>query len=103
MGAPEDQANEGERKRRGFAVMDREMQRRIASKGGKMAHLRHTAHEFTSAEARAAGHLGGVRVSQDRQHMADIGRQGGRARRARAVPALGQQRTEGASEAPSAP
>lgn len=66
-------------KRRGFAVMDRELQRRIASKGGRMAHLRHTAHEFTSAEARAAGQLGGLQVSRDRQHMADIGRQGGRA------------------------
>lgn len=82
-------------KRRGFAAMDREVQRRIASKGGRMAHLRHTAHEFTAAEARAAGQRGGWQVSRDRQHMADIGRQGGRARRVRAVP--------GAPEAPEVP
>lgn len=74
------------RRRRGFAVMDRELQRSIASKGGRMAHLRHTAHEFTPAEARRAGQLGGLQVSRDRQHMAEIGRQGGRARRTRPAP-----------------
>lgn len=68
-------------KPRGFARMDREKQREIASKGGRMAHQKHTAHEFSSAEARRAGHLGGVAVSRDRAHMAAIGRQGGKARR----------------------
>jgi general stress protein YciG len=40
---------------RGFASMDPERQRAIASKGGKAAHEKGTAHEFTSEEARRAG------------------------------------------------
>lgn len=39
--------------------MDQETQRRIASKGGKAAHAKGTAHEFTSEEAREAGRKGG--------------------------------------------
>jgi general stress protein YciG len=46
-------------KRRGFASMDAAKQREIASKGGKAAHLKGTAHEFTPEEARAAGRKGG--------------------------------------------
>lgn len=38
--------------------MDRNKQREIASKGGKAAHARGTAHQFTSAEARVAGRKG---------------------------------------------
>lgn len=45
--------------RRGFAAMDPEKQRAIASKGGKRAHEKGTAHEFTPAEAAAAGRKGG--------------------------------------------
>ena len=37
---------------RGFASMDRSKQREIASKGGKAAHQKGTAHEWTSEEAR---------------------------------------------------
>jgi len=44
---------------RGFASMTREQQREIASKGGKAAHLKGTAHEWNSEEARAAGRKGG--------------------------------------------
>ena len=44
---------------RGFAAMDPDQQREIASKGGKAAHQRGTAHEFTSEEAREAGRKGG--------------------------------------------
>lgn len=62
---------------RGFAAMDRAKQQRIASKGGKAAHAKGTAHEFSPDEARAAGRKGGERVSQDRAHMAEIGRKGG--------------------------
>lgn len=62
---------------RGFASMDREKQREIASKGGKAAHMKGTAHEFTPDEARQAGRKGGVTVSQNREHMAAIGRKGG--------------------------
>ncbi len=65
---------------RGFAAMDAEKQRLIASKGGKIAHQRGNAHEFTPEEAREAGRKGGVAVSRDRKHMAEIGRLGGEAR-----------------------
>jgi len=65
-------------KNRGFASMNSEKQREIARKGGRAAHQKGTAHEFTSDEARAAGRKGGERVSADRRHMAEIGRLGGR-------------------------
>ncbi len=42
---------------RGFASMDPARQRAIASEGGKAAHERGTAHEFTSEEARRAGSM----------------------------------------------
>ena len=45
--------------KRGFASMDGDKQRQIASKGGKAAHAKGTAHEWTSDEARAAGRKGG--------------------------------------------
>lgn len=47
--------------KRGFASMDPEQQRRIAAEGGRAAHLKGTAHEFTSEEASAAGRKGGQR------------------------------------------
>ena len=50
----------GERKeRRGFASMSPERQREIASKGGRAAHEKGTAHEWTPEEARRAGRKGG--------------------------------------------
>ncbi|MEA5503013.1 general stress protein [Halotia wernerae UHCC 0503] len=64
--------------KRGFASMDEDKQREIASKGRNAAHEKGTAHEFTSEEAREAGHKGGETVSQDREHMAEIGREGGK-------------------------
>jgi general stress protein YciG len=67
------------RSERGFAAMDEEKQRRIASEGGRAAHAKGTAHEFDSHEAREAGRKGGEKVSQDREHMAEIGRKGGEA------------------------
>jgi general stress protein YciG len=66
--------------RRGFASMDRERQREIASKGGRAAHAKGTAHEWSSDEARQAGQKGGITVSRDRAHMAAIGREGGESR-----------------------
>jgi general stress protein YciG len=63
---------------RGFASMNPEKQREIARKGGKAAHEKGTAHEFTTDEARAAGRKGGERVSADRSHMSRIGRLGGK-------------------------
>lgn len=44
---------------RGFAGMDPDKQRDIASKGGRAAHEKGTAHEFDSEEAREAGRKGG--------------------------------------------
>src|SRR5438132_284172 len=73
--------------RRGFALMDADRQREIASRGGKAAHEKGTAHQFTSDEARAAGRKGGQIVSRHREHMVEIGRSGGRARRRQAVDA----------------
>jgi general stress protein YciG len=54
---------------RGFASMDRAKQREIASKGGKAAHQKGTAHEWTSEEAREAGRKGG-RASHRRKQQA---------------------------------
>jgi uncharacterized protein len=71
--------NKGNGDQRGFASMDQAKQREIASKGGKAAHQKGTAHEFSTEEARDAGRKGGESVSQDRQHMAEIGRKGGQA------------------------
>ena len=52
-------SHQAHRDRRGFASMDPNKQRAIASKGGRAAHEKGTAHEFTSEEARAAGKKGG--------------------------------------------
>lgn len=43
--------------KRGFASMDPQQQREIASEGGRAAHEKGTAHEFTSEEARRAGSM----------------------------------------------
>jgi uncharacterized protein len=45
---------------RGFAVMDPQRQREIAALGGRAAHEKGTAHQFTSEEAREAGRKGGT-------------------------------------------
>jgi general stress protein YciG len=63
--------------KKGFASMNEEKQREIASKGGKAAHAKGTAHEFNSEEAREAGKKGGLKVSKDRNHMSVIGKKGG--------------------------
>ena len=52
---------------RGFASMDRGKQREIASKGGKAAHQKGTAHEWTSDEAREAGRKGGMASHRRKQ------------------------------------
>jgi general stress protein YciG len=95
--------------KRGFASMDASKQREIASKGGRAAHAKGTAHEFTSDEARVAGRKGGEAVSRDRAHMSAIGREGGHSRGARARAAAssgdssGMNRTDtpGSFDAPS--
>ena len=54
---------------RGFASMDRAKQREIASKGGKAAHQKGTAHEWTSEEAREAGRKGGMASHRRKQQQ----------------------------------
>ena len=94
---------------RGFASMDQSKQKEIASKGGRAAHAKGTAHEFDSSEARAAGRKGGMAVSRNREHMAAIGRRGGEARgqrarlAAQAASSASQRATEGARQNTPAP
>lgn len=63
--------------KRGFASMNPDKQKEIARKGGRAAHEKGSAHEFSAEEAREAGRKGGERVSADRARMAEIGRRGG--------------------------
>ena len=60
-GGPDSRAQSGVSRKtpRGFAAMDPQAQRAIAAKGGRAAHQKGTAHEFTSEEARVAGRKGG--------------------------------------------
>jgi general stress protein YciG len=66
---------------RGFASMDPEKQREIASEGGKAAHASGNAHEFTSEEARRAGSMShkndGNSQSQDGAGSKQSGKDGG--------------------------
>ncbi|MGO8993169.1 MAG: KGG domain-containing protein [Polyangiaceae bacterium] len=82
MGSDAPKANEGEgestKRPRGFAAMSPEQQREIAQRGGKAAHERGTAHEFSPDEAREAGRRGGLAVARDREYMSKIGREGAR-------------------------
>ena len=55
----EEYVTEQRKERRGFAAMSPEKQREIASKGGRAAHEKGTAHEWTTEEARSAGRKGG--------------------------------------------
>jgi general stress protein YciG len=68
---------------RGFARLNAEQRAQIARRGGLAAHASGHAHEFDTKEARQAGHKGGEAVSANRQHMAEIGRKGGKGRRKR--------------------
>ena len=64
---------------RGFAGMDPQQQREIASQGGRVVQQSGNAHEFDSEEAPDAGRKGGEAVSRDREHTSEIGRMGGEA------------------------
>ena len=71
------QPGNGRTSNRGFAAMSPEKQKQIASEGGRAAHRQGVAHEWNSDEARMAGRKGGQIVSQNREHMSEIGRRGG--------------------------
>lgn len=69
------------KERRGFASMSAEKQREIASKGGRAAHEKGTAHEWTSDEARTAGRKGGQISRGGRGRLASVmGGDGGQGR-----------------------
>ena len=55
------------KERRGFTSMSPELQRQIASKGGKAAHQKRTAHEWTAEEARKHGRAGGLESHRRRR------------------------------------
>mgnify|MGYP006195342569 CR=1 FL=1 len=63
--------NGGGKSRRGFAAMNPERQREIASEGGRAAHAKGTAHEWTSEEARVAGRKGGQISRGGRGRLSD--------------------------------
>ncbi len=65
---------------RGFASMDRTKQKEIASKGGKAAHQKGTAHEWTSDEAREAGRKGGLASHRKRRERLAAGEGGSESR-----------------------
>lgn len=88
---------------RGFASMNAEKQREIARKGGRAAHEKGTAHEFTADEARAAGRKGGERVAANREHMSRIGRLGGKMSAGRRqAQASAREKTDAPSQTPDA-
>ena len=65
--------------KRGFASMDPQQQREIASEGGRAAHEKGTAHEFTSEEARRAGSMshGNRQSEQSSTRSSESGKQSG--------------------------
>lgn len=71
--ASSNQGNQGGKSNRGFASMDPQRQREIASEGGRAAHEKGTAHEFTSEEAREAGRKGGQARSANRRNAMAAG------------------------------
>jgi general stress protein YciG len=78
--------NQGQSGGRGFASMNEEKQRKIASQGGKAAHKKGTAHEFSSEEAREAGRKGGQAAHEKgtaheftSEEAREAGRKGGQA------------------------
>ena len=81
-GAPGNSQSAGGTRNRGFASMDPQRQREIASEGGRAAHAKGTAHEFTSEEARRAGamsHKNGNRQSASRANATSDSDQGNQA------------------------
>jgi general stress protein YciG len=97
-------------KKRGFASMDPAKQREIASKGGKAAHQKGTAHEFTPEEAREAGRKGG-QAAHGRgtahkftsEEAREAGRKGGRSARGNAASRTPTGTTADVGSAGSAP
>lgn len=66
-----------EKRKGGFAALTPEQRKEISARGGRAAHALGKAHRFSSEEAKEAGRKGGLVVSQDKAHMAAIGKKGG--------------------------
>ena len=79
-GRSEAPSDESPKRRRGFALLPKEIHRRWASLGGKAAQQEKAGHRFTSEKAREAGKRGGATVAKDREYMRELGRRGGIAR-----------------------
>ena len=73
----DNKGSSGQNSQRGFAGMDKDKQREIASEGGRAAHESGHAHEFTSEEAREAGRKGGE-ASHSGSSRSDSGRESNR-------------------------
>ena len=54
---------------RGFASMDQSKRREIARMGGRAAHVKGTAHEWSREEAREAGRKGGLAMQRRHRDM----------------------------------
>jgi general stress protein YciG len=90
---------------RGFASMDKDKQRQIASKGGRAAHEKGTAHEFNSHEASMAakkGHERGTAHEFTAEEARIAGRKGGLARAMNRAKAMATT-TGGSSDGQSQP
>lgn len=65
---------EAKNRGRGFASMDKEKVKRIASEGGKEAHRLGLAHVFTHEEAVRAGRKGGLKGRRKPKNVVSISR-----------------------------
>lgn len=68
---------------KGFATMTPDRVKEIAGQGGRAAHKKGKAHQFSTVEAIDAGRKGGQTISQNREYMRELGRKGGQARAAK--------------------
>ena len=62
------------KKVQGFAAISKERLQEIASIGGKAAHAQGKAHQWSHDEAVEHGRKGGLKISQNKEHMSRIGR-----------------------------
>ena len=69
------------KKPKGFARMSPEERKRIAAMGGKTSHGKGTAHKFTSEQGAEAGKKGGGHWRDNPDHLSEIGRKGGLAKK----------------------
>ncbi len=65
---------------RGFALLSPDQRKKVAVQGGKTAQARGLAHKFTKEDNARGGKKGGAHWRDDRDHLSEIGRKGGRAK-----------------------